>query len=97
MLVVAAGAAAGALVALALRATSRYGVRPKLGCAGGTAWSPPAAVALLLPPREPVENPEYYANGSAIPVALRVAEEATESAQAHQPGPGRTAARTWRA
>jgi predicted phosphodiesterase len=41
-----------------------------------------AAVALLLPPREPVENPDYYANGSAIPVALRAAQDATRSANA---------------
>jgi predicted phosphodiesterase len=39
-------------------------------------------VALLLPPREPIENPDYYANGSQIPVALRVAQQATDSAQA---------------
>ena len=84
-LVVLVGGAAllmGALVALALRGTSRFGVAAKLGCAAGTAVIAAAAVALLLPPREPVENPEYYANGSAIPVALRAAQDATESANA---------------
>jgi len=72
----------GGLVALALRGTSRFGVAVKLGVAAGTAALAAAAVALLLPPREPVENPEYYANGSAIPVALRAAQDATRSANA---------------
>jgi predicted phosphodiesterase len=35
-----------------------------------------------MPPRGSFENPEYYANGSQIPVALRIAEQATDSAQA---------------
>ena len=34
------------------------------GAAGTAVLASAAAVALLLPPREPVENPEYYANGS---------------------------------
>ena len=82
LLVAAAGLALGALVALALRGTSRYGLAAKLGCAAGTAVLAAGAVALLLPPREPVENPDYYANGSAIPVALRAAQDATRSATA---------------
>ncbi len=82
LLVAGAGLALGALVALALRGTSRYGVAAKLACAAGTAVLAAAVVGLLLPPREPVENPEYYANGSAIPVALRAAQDATRSADA---------------
>jgi predicted phosphodiesterase len=84
LILVVAGAALalGCLVALALRGATRYGVAAKLACAGGTAVIAAAAVALLLPPREPVENPEYYANGSAIPVALRAAQDATRSADA---------------
>ena len=70
----------GALVALALRG-ARYRVWTMLAGAAGTALLAAGAVALLLPPREPVENPEYFANGSAIPVALRAAEDATRSAQ----------------
>ena len=87
-----AGLALGGLVALALRGTSRYGVgrqarvRGRHGGPGGGRGRAPAA------PREPVENPEYYANGSAIPVALRAAQDATRSARRHQPGPGRPAA-----
>jgi predicted phosphodiesterase len=82
LLVAGAALALGGLVALALRGTSRYGVAAKLGCAAGTAVVAAGAVALLLPPHEPVENPEYYANGSAIPVALRAAQDATRSAGA---------------
>ena len=82
LLVAAVGFALGGLVALALRGTSRYGVVAKLACAGVTAVLAAGAVALLLPPREPVENPEYYANGSAIPVALQAAQDATRSGTA---------------
>ena len=83
LLVAAAALALGALAALAVRgSTSRSGLAAKLGCAAGTAVLAAGAVALFLPPREPVENPEYYANGSAIPVALRAAEDATRSATA---------------
>jgi predicted phosphodiesterase len=57
-------------------------VAAKLACAGVTAVLAAGAVAVLLPPREPVENPDYYANGSAIPVALRAAQDATRSANA---------------
>ena len=82
LLVAAVGFALGGLVALALRGTSRYGVVAKLACAAVTAVLAAGAVALLLPPREPVENPEYYANGSAIPVALQAAQDATRSGTA---------------
>ncbi len=82
LLVAGAALALGGLVALALRGTSRYGLAPKLACAGATAALATLSVALLLPPREPVENPDYYANGSAIPVALQAAQDATRSADA---------------
>ena len=82
LLVAAAGLGLGGLVALALRGTTRFGLAATLGCAAATAVVAAGAVALLLPPREPVENPDYYANGSAIPVALRAAQDATRSANA---------------
>jgi predicted phosphodiesterase len=81
-LVAGAGLALGVLVALALRGTSHYRARSLVACAAATALAAGAAVVVFLPPREPVENPEYYANGSEIPVALRVAQDATRSAQA---------------
>ena len=60
----------------------RVRLRTMLACAGVGALAIAASVALLLPPREPIENPDYYANGSQIPVALRVTQQATDSAQA---------------
>ena len=57
-------------------------LRTLLASAGVTALLAAAALALLLPPRGSLENPEYYANGSQIPVALRVAEQATDSSKA---------------
>src|SRR5262245_14121778 len=60
--VAAAGLALGALVAFALRGTSRYRLPALLMCAGGAAVAAAVFVALALPPREPVENPDYYAN-----------------------------------
>jgi predicted phosphodiesterase len=82
LLVAGAALALGALVAFALRGTSRYRLAAKLACAVVTAIVAGGAVALLLPPREPVENPDYYANGSAIPVALQAAQDASRSANA---------------
>ena len=72
----------GILVSLALRGLAPVRLRTMLACAGAGALAIAVAVALLLPPREPIENPDYYANGSEIPVALRVAQQATDSAQA---------------
>ena len=69
-------------MAFALRGATGLRVAPLLATALGTAIVAAGAVALLLPPRGSLENPEYYANGSQIPVALRVAEQATDSAQA---------------
>jgi predicted phosphodiesterase len=72
----------GILVSLALRGLAAMRLRTMLACAGAGALAIAASVAFLLPPREPIENPDYYANGSQIPVALRVAQQATDSAQA---------------
>jgi predicted phosphodiesterase len=72
----------GALIALALRGAAGVRIRPLLAVATVTALVAAGSLALLMPPRGSFENPEYYANGSQIPVALRVAEQATDSAQA---------------
>jgi predicted phosphodiesterase len=77
-----AALAMGALVAFALRGTGPVRLGAMLACAGGCALAIGVAIAILLPPRDPIENPDYYANGSQIPVALRVAQQATDSAQA---------------
>src|SRR4029079_1171738 len=50
--------------------------------AGGTAVAGVLVLFLLLPPRGEIADPEYYANGPAIPVALRTIERAQGSAQA---------------
>jgi predicted phosphodiesterase len=83
LLVVVFGAsvAAGALVALAVRGRAAPRLRWLLAAAGGAAAVFTAALALLLPPRGEIADPEYYANGPDIPVALRAIERATLSAR----------------
>ena len=70
------GAALGLLVALAIR--SRAG--PRLRWTGATAIGGAIAMAVamivLLPPRGAIENPQYYAHGPDIPVALQAVEAA---------------------
>ena len=39
-----------------------------------------AAIALLLPPRGEITDPEYYANGPDIPSALRAIDQAQGAA-----------------
>jgi predicted phosphodiesterase len=74
--------AAGLIVALAVRGRAA----PRLGwlfaAAGGTALAGVLALFLLLPPRGEIADPEYYANGPDIPVALRTIERAQGSARA---------------
>jgi predicted phosphodiesterase len=78
--VAAAALAAGALVALALR--SRYAPLPALLATAVLATAGCCvALALLLPPRGELGDPEYYANGPDIPAALRAVEQATRSSQ----------------
>src|SRR4051794_3064101 len=70
----------GVLLALVLRARAGARLGWLLGTAalGAVAWG--AAVAFLLPPRGPLDRPEYYARGSDIPVALSAVEAASRSA-----------------
>jgi hypothetical protein len=39
------------------------------------AWT--VAIVVLLPPRGSFDNPQYYAHGADIPVALRAVEKIT--------------------
>jgi len=71
----------GVLMSLALRGLTAVRLRALLATAAAAALAAAGAVAILLPPRGAIENPDYYANGSQIPVALRVAQQATDSAQ----------------
>jgi predicted phosphodiesterase len=73
---------AGLIVALAVRGHGAPRVRWLFGAALGTALAGCLALALLLPPRGEIADPEYYANGPDIPVALRTIEQAQGSARA---------------
>ena len=81
LLVFAFGLAAGLIVALAVRGRDAPRVRWLFATALGTAVAGCLALALLLPPRGTIADPEYYANGPDIPVALRAVEQAQGSAR----------------
>jgi len=81
LVVFAAGLAAGLVVALAVRGRAAPRLRWLFAAAGGTALAGCLALALLLPPRGEISDPEYYANGPDIPVALRAIEDAQGSAR----------------
>ena len=74
--------AAGLIVALAVRGRGAPRLRWLFVAAGGTAVAGVLALFLLLPPRGEIADPEYYANGPDIPVALRTIERAQGSAKA---------------
>jgi predicted phosphodiesterase len=81
LVVFAFGLTAGLIVALAVRGRSAPRVRWLFATALGTAFAGCLALALLLPPRGAIADPEYYANGPDIPVALRAVEQAQGSAR----------------
>ncbi|MGN6189763.1 MAG: metallophosphoesterase family protein, partial [Conexibacter sp.] len=70
-----------ALVALAVRSRTGPRVRWLLLSGGVASLACAAAVALLLPPRGALDEPEYFAHGADIPQALRLVESATRSSQ----------------
>jgi predicted phosphodiesterase len=72
---------AGLIMALAVRGHSAPRLRWLFATAIGTTLALCLAVALLLPPRGEIADPEYYANGPDIPVALRAIEQAQGSAR----------------
>jgi predicted phosphodiesterase len=73
---------AGLIVALAVRGHGAPRLRWMFATAAGTALAGCLLLALLLPPRGEIADPEYYANGPDIPVALRTIEQAQGSAKA---------------
>jgi predicted phosphodiesterase len=81
LVVFACALATGFIVALAVRGHGAPRVRWLFATALGTALAGCLALALLLPPRGEIANPEYYANGPDIPVALRAIEDAQGSAR----------------
>jgi predicted phosphodiesterase len=72
--------ALGGLVALALRGPAAR-LPLLLAVAGAATLACCAAIALLLPPRGEIGDPEYYAHGPDIPAALRTVELATRSSE----------------
>ena len=68
----------GGLAALALR-SSTIRLRWLLLTAAATALAFAAALVVLLPPRGQLDEPEYYAHGADIPLALEAVEAATSS------------------
>jgi predicted phosphodiesterase len=76
-IVTVAALALGVLVAFALRHRAGPKLRFTIAAAALTATITAVALVVLLPPRGPIDNPQYYAFGPDIPRAL----EAVESAQ----------------
>jgi predicted phosphodiesterase len=74
LVVLVAASLAGTLVALALRSRDGPRLRWLLASAALAAIAAAGAVAVLLPPRGRLDEPEYFAHGSDIPVALRAIE-----------------------
>jgi predicted phosphodiesterase len=72
---------AGLIMALAVRGHGAPRLRWLFATAIGTTLAFCLVVALLLPPRGEIADPEYYANGPDIPVALRAIEQAQGSAR----------------
>jgi predicted phosphodiesterase len=81
LVVLACGLIAGLVVALAVRGHGAPRLRWLFLAAGATTLAGGVALALLLPPRGEIADPEYYANGPDIPIALRTIEEAQGSAR----------------
>jgi predicted phosphodiesterase len=76
-----AAAAFGMLVALAVRGGPGPRLRVTLAAAAITAVAGGAALVVLLPPRSNIDAPQYYANGTEVPTALRTIESLGASAQ----------------
>jgi predicted phosphodiesterase len=81
LLVLLCGLAAGLVMALAVRGHGAPRLRWLFAAAAGSAVLGAVALVVLLPPRGEIANPEYYANGPDIPVALRTIEQAQGSAR----------------
>lgn len=80
--VLAASAALGILVALAIRNRAGPRLRWAVGIALLSAVAATGALFALLPPRGPLDRPQYYAYGSDVPRALRAVESVRRSTRA---------------
>src|SRR3954453_7287708 len=76
------GGSLGVLVAFAVRGGATPKLRYTTGTAIGTAILATTALAFTLPPRGPIDKPQYYAHGPDIPRALEAVETAQRSTRA---------------
>src|SRR5918998_3744128 len=72
----------GTLVALAVRSRAGPSLKVTLGAATTTAVGVGVALVVLLPPRGPMDTPQYYAYGADIPRALDAVAAVRRSGQA---------------
>ena len=79
---VALAAALGVLVALAIRSNRGPATRNTATIALATAALTGAALTIFLPPRGPIDDPQYYAFGPDIPRALEAVESVQRSTRA---------------
>ena len=76
------GGSLGVLVAFAVRGGATPQLRYTIGTALITAIVATVALALTLPPRGPIDTPQYYAHGPDIPRALEAVETVEKSTKA---------------
>jgi predicted phosphodiesterase len=81
LVVLLAGLAGGAVAALVVRGGASPRPVVLLAVAAGTAVVATAVVALTLPPRGPIDHPQYYAFGPDIPRALDALERVRRSSK----------------
>src|SRR5215211_4802658 len=67
VLVTLCGLGLGTLVALAIRSRAGPSLKVTLGATAATAIALGVALVILLPPRGPIDTPQYYAYGADIP------------------------------
>jgi len=65
----------GMLVAFAVRGGRGPRLRATLSAAGVTALAAGVVLVVALPPRSNIDSPQYYANGTEVPAALRTIED----------------------
>jgi len=81
-IVLATSAGAGMLVAFAVRHRAGPRLRYTIGAALATTAAIGVGLIVLLPPRGPIDEPQYYAFGPDIPRALEAVEAAQQSTKA---------------
>ncbi|MGH2947490.1 MAG: metallophosphoesterase family protein [Solirubrobacteraceae bacterium] len=81
-IVVMTAAGLGLLVAFAVRHRTGPRLRYTIATAATTAVAIGVALIVLLPPRGPIDEPQYYAFGPDIPRALQAVEAAQRSTEA---------------